>query len=187
MRPSGSGRDNPGLGVPRETIQLVRRGHEIHLITSENQRDLTRSMRAWARRKVKEVSKERLSGFDSMYFSPDEKYLYVGNWDPESKVVMRYRVQPDGKVSRGEILFDMKSAPQEEAIDGIKVDQRGNLYISGPGGLWLLSPEGVHLGTIIAPRPIHNFAWGDEDGRTLYLTARNSLYRLPLLVAGARR
>ncbi len=81
----------------------------------------------------------------------------------------------------------MTSAPGEDAIDGIKVDRKGNLYVSGPGGLWVLSPEGKHLGTIPAPRLAHNFAWGDADGKTLYLTARSGLYKTHLLIEGAGR
>jgi gluconolactonase len=67
------------------------------------------------------------------------------------------------------------------------VDLNGNVYISGPGGLWVVSAEGRHLGTIRVPRHIHNMAWGDADGRTLYLCARDRLYRMRLNVAGFRR
>jgi gluconolactonase len=78
----------------------------------------------------------------------------------------------------------MTNAPGEDAIDGIKVDELGNVYVSGPGGLWILSPKGTHLGTIVTPEHPHNFAWGD-DGRSLYLTARSTLYRIRLRVSGA--
>lgn len=126
------------------------------------------------------------TGPNGIAFSPDEKYLYVGNWDEKKKVVMRYEVTPEGTLTNGRLFFDMTSAPGEDALDGIKVDQRGNLYVSGPGGLWLISPEGKHLGTIVAPRHIHNMAWGDEDGKTLYLCARSGLYRMRLNIAGVR-
>jgi len=79
-----------------------------------------------------------LSGPNGLAFSPAERYLYVGNWDPKKKVVMRYEVRPDGSLVNGQVLFDMTTAPDEDAVDGIKVDQRGNLYVSGPGGLWIL-------------------------------------------------
>jgi gluconolactonase len=65
----------------------------------------------------------------------------------------------------------------------MKVDQRGNLYVSGAGGIWILSPEGKHLGTIVTPMHAHNFAWGDDDGRTLYPCARSGLYRIRLNIA----
>ncbi len=127
-----------------------------------------------------------LKGPNGIAFSPDEKYLYVGNWDPQKKVVMRYEVQADGSLANGKVFFDMTPAPGEDALDGIKLDQQGNLYVSGPGGLWVISPNATHLGTIIAPKHIHNMAWGDDDGKTLYLCARSGLYRMRLNVAGIR-
>ncbi len=126
------------------------------------------------------------TGPNGIAFSPDEKYLYVGNWDEKKKIVMRYEVNADGTLKNGKLFFDMTNAPGEDALDGIKVDQKGNLYVSGPGGLWLISPEGKHLGTIVAPKHIHNMAWGDEDGKTLYLCARSGLYRMRLNVPGLR-
>jgi gluconolactonase len=126
------------------------------------------------------------TGPNGIAFSPDEKYLYVGNWDEKKKVVMRYEVNGDGTLRNGKLFFDMTAAPGEDALDGIKVDQKGNLYVSGPGGLWIISPAGAHLGTVIAPKHIHNMAWGDEDGKTLYLCARSGLYRMRLNVAGGR-
>jgi len=126
------------------------------------------------------------TGPNGIAFSPDEKYLYVGDWDDKKKVVMRYEVNADGTLKNGTLFFDMTHAPGEDALDGIKVDQKGNLYVSGPGGLWIISPEGKHLGTIIASKHPHNFAWGDEDGKTLYLCARSGLYRMRLNIAGIR-
>lgn len=126
------------------------------------------------------------AGPNGIALSPDEKYLYVGNWDEKKKVVMRYEITADAKLSNGRLFFDMTNAPGEDAIDGVKVDQRGNVYVSGPGGLWVISAEGKHLGTIIAPKHVHNMAWGDDDGKTLYLCARSGLYRMRLNVAGAQ-
>lgn len=125
-----------------------------------------------------------LKGPNGIAFSPDEKYLYVGDWDEEHKVVMRYEVEKDATLKNGRVFFDMTAAPGEDAIDGVKVDRAGNLYVSGPGGLWVLSPEGKHLGTIIPPRHPHNMAWGGEDGQTLYLCARSGLYRMRLGIPG---
>jgi gluconolactonase len=135
--------------------------------------------------KVKLITKD-LTGPNGIALSPDEKYLYVGNWDDNNKVVMRYRIAEDGTVSESTVFFDMTSAPGEDAIDGIKIDTAGNLYVSGPGGLWILSPEGRHLGTIVPPKHPHNFAWGGDDGRTLYLCARSGLYRMTLNIPGVR-
>jgi gluconolactonase len=126
-----------------------------------------------------------LTGPNGLAFSPDERFLYVGNWDEKRKVVLRYPVGDDGRLGPGTVFYDMTAAPGEDALDGIKVDVRGNLYVSGPGGLWILSPDGKHLGTIVGPEHPHNLAWGD-DGRSLYLTAQTGLYRLRLNVPGIR-
>jgi gluconolactonase len=127
-----------------------------------------------------------LKGPNGIAFSPDERYLYLTNWDEKSKIIMRYEVEPDATLKSGRLFFDMTSAPGEDALDGMKVDLRGNLYVSGPGGLWILSAEGKHLGTIIAPKHPHNLAWGDEDGKTLYLCAQSGLYRMGLNIEGIR-
>ena len=137
-----------------------------------------------------------LSGPNGIAFSPDEKYLYVGNWydanlytsgkaDEKKVVVMRYDVNADATLSNGKVFFDMTGAKGEDAIDGIKVDQQGNLYVSGPGGLWVISAAGKPLGSIYAPKHIHNMAWGDDDNKTLYLCARSGLYRMRLNIPGA--
>ena len=127
-----------------------------------------------------------LSGPNGIALSPDERYLYVGNWDPQRKVVMRYPLDGAGGVTAGELFFDMTGAEGEDAIDGIKVDSVGNLYVCGPGGIWLLSPDGEHLGTLRLPESPHNLAWGDDDGRTLYITALTSVYRIRLAIPGIR-
>jgi sugar lactone lactonase YvrE len=102
------------------------------------------------------------TGPNGIAFSPDEKYLYVGDWDEKKKVVMCYEVQCDGSLKNGKLFFDMTNAPGEDAIDGMKIDRAGNLYVSGPGGLWIISPQGKHLGTVIPPKHPHNFAhWGN--------------------------
>jgi len=135
--------------------------------------------------KLQLVSKD-FTGPNGLAFSPDEKYLYVTDWDEKKKVIMRYEVSPNAKLSNGTVFFDMTSAPGEDALDGMKVDQKGNLYVSGPGGLWIISPAGKHLGTIVAPMHPHNMAWGDVDGKTLYLAARSGLYRIHLNIPGIR-
>ena len=126
-------------------------------------------------------------GPNGIAFSPDEKTLYVGNWDPAAKIVKRYGVRRDGSLDAGAIFVDLtQRIPGDEALDGIKVDELGHVYLSAPGGVWIFDAAGKHLGTIVAPTPVHNFAWGGADGKTLYLCARSNLYRIPLLVAGVR-
>ncbi len=131
-----------------------------------------------------QVVAKNLKGPNGLAFSPDEKYLYVANWDENAKTVTRYEVLPDGTLAPGTLFFDMTGAPGEEALDGLKTDEAGNVYVSGPGGIWVLSSSGAHLGTISGPELPANFAWGDADRRTLYLTARTGLYRIRLKVAG---
>jgi gluconolactonase len=128
-----------------------------------------------------------LAGPNGIAFSPDERFLYVGNWNPAAKTVTRFSVRRDGTLEKGEIFIDLtQRVPGDEALDGIKVDVRGNVYLSAPGGVWIFNAAGKHLGTITAPKPVHNFAWGGADGKTLYLCARSALYRIPLLVEGVR-
>jgi gluconolactonase len=126
-----------------------------------------------------------LTGPNGLAFSPDEKYLYVDNWDPKKKIIMRYDVHPSGTLSNGTVFFDMTNAPGEDALDGLKVDQQGNVYVTGPGGLWIISPAGKHLGTIKGPEDPHNMAWGDEDGKTLYITAQTGIYRIRTNIPGS--
>ena len=116
-------------------------------------------------------------------FSPDEKYLYINNSEPK-KFWMRYTVQPDGTLKDGKLFFDASSDPRVGSPDGMKVDQQGNLYSAGPGGVWIFSPEGKHLGTIDIPERVGNLAWGDADHKTLYVTASSSVYRIPIKVTG---
>jgi sugar lactone lactonase YvrE len=154
--------DDPAKELPFSGIFRAR-GGEVTLVTDE------------------------LAGPNGIAFSPDEKYLYVGNWDPSAKVVMRYEIGADGHpAGAGEVLHDMPAAPGDDAIDGIKVDVEGNLYVCGPGGVWVLSPDGERLGVVQLPEAPHNLAWGDPDGRSLYVTALTSVYRIRLAVTGIR-
>lgn len=137
--------------------------------------------------KVKVVSKD-LGGPNGLAFSPDEKYFYVTNWDirdiHHTKTLWRYEVQPDGTLKNGKIFFDFSFTEDDEALDGLKVDKEGNLYVSAPGGLWILSAEGKLLGKIVTPERPANMAWGDEDGKTLYMTAHSSLYKIKVETGG---
>jgi gluconolactonase len=116
--------------------------------------------------------------------SPDEKSLYIA--DSGKKVWMRYSLHPDGSVGDGALFADASSDNAPGGPDGIRVDKEGNLYGSGPGGVWIFSPEGKHLGTIKISEKVANVAWGDGDGRTLYITASTSLYRIKLNVPGVK-
>lgn len=130
---------------------------------------------------------QEFTGPNGIAFSPDEKTLYIGDWDPRAKLVKQYPVRHDGSIGTGQVFVDLTALiPGDEALDGIKVDKLGHVYLSAPGGVWIFDSAGRHLGTIVAPSPVHNFAWGGADGKTLYLCARSNLYRIPLLVEGVR-
>ncbi len=117
-------------------------------------------------------------------FSPDEKYLYVNNTQPK-KVWMRYRVQADGSLTEGKVFYDATSDKRPGGPDGMKVDRLGNVYSTGPGGIWVFSPEGKALGVILTPETASNVNWGGVDRKTLYITASSSVYRITLKVPGA--
>jgi len=116
-------------------------------------------------------------------FSPDERFLYIA--ESGRKVWLRYRVQSDGSVSDGDVFLDPSSDKAPGGPDGIRVDEKGNVYGSGPGGVWVISPAGKHLGTIKVPEIVSNVAWGDADHKTLYITASTSVYRIRLKIPGA--
>ncbi|MES1165228.1 MAG: SMP-30/gluconolactonase/LRE family protein [Verrucomicrobiota bacterium] len=126
-----------------------------------------------------------LTGPNGLAFSPDEKYLYVDNWDVQRKVILRYAVAADGSLHDPVTFLDLTAVGGEQAFDGLKVDRRGNVYVAGPGGLLILSPDGKQLGTIRFSEQPANLAWGDADRQTLYVTARTGPYRVRLNVAGA--
>ena len=134
---------------------------------------------------VKLVSTD-LDAPNGLAFSPDEKFLFVNNWNAKRKIILRYEVKPDCTLTNGTLFFDMTNAPGNDALDGLKVDQQGNVYSTGPGGLWIISPEGKQLGLIKGPEDPHNMAWGDDDGKTLYLTALTGIYRIRLNIPGIR-
>jgi gluconolactonase len=116
-------------------------------------------------------------------FSPDEKYLYVNNSEPK-KLWMRYTVKPDGTLTDAKLLLDATADKRIGAPDGMKVDQKGNIYSAGPGGVWIISPEGKHLGTLDIPERVGNVAWGGADHKTLYVAASSSIYRVTLKIPG---
>jgi gluconolactonase len=113
-------------------------------------------------------------------FSPDEKVLYV-NGDGG---IRRYEVLPDGTIKSGRTFVDMKIDKAPGGPDGMKVDLKGNVYCTGPGGIWIMAPDGKHIGTILLPAPATNLAFGDPDYKTLYITDRRSLAKIRLNAAG---
>jgi gluconolactonase len=113
---------------------------------------------------------------NGLAFSPDGKHFYVD--DSEQRNIRVYDVAPDGSFSNGRIFGEEPGGPHDGVPDGIKVDRDGNLFITGPKGIWVWDAQGHHLGTIEMPEQPANLTWGDRDYRTLYITATTSVYRL---------
>lgn len=128
-----------------------------------------------------------LSRPNGIGFSPDEKLLYVANSDPKRAIWMVYPVEADGTLGAGRVFADVTAMASRELPglpDGLKVDARGNLWATGPGGVHIYTPEGKRLGRIDTGEATANVAWGD-DGSTLYITADMYLCRVRTKVRGA--
>jgi gluconolactonase len=135
--------------------------------------------------KVQPVIKD-LSRPNGIAISPDQKTLYIGNSDEKNRIWMAYDIAAGGAVGNGRLFADVTAEKDAGVPDGMKVDSRGNIWASGPGGIWVFSPAGKHLGTIKMPEIPANCNWGD-DWKSLYITARTSLYRIKLAVAGEKQ
>jgi len=123
---------------------------------------------------------------NGLCFSPDESLLSV-NDTPRAHIRV-FDVRPDGTLANGRLFFENigRGVIEEGVPDGMKCDERGNVYVTGPDGIWVISPEAEYLGVIEAPENVHNLNWGEPVWRTLYLTCITSLYRVQMKVAGAR-
>ena len=120
---------------------------------------------------------------NGLAFSPDGKHFYVD--DSEKKNIRVYDVATDGSLTNGRIFGEEPPSGKHEGVpDGIKVDKMGNLFITGPKGIWVWDASGNHLGTIIMPEQPANLNWGDKDYHTLYITATTSVYRLETKTQG---
>ena len=118
---------------------------------------------------------------NGLAFSPDERTLYVD--DTWRRQIRAFDVTTEGRLERGRVFADLKH-PDEGGPDGMKVDVEGNIYCTGPGATWVFNAAGALLGRIITPERPANCAWGEADWRTLFITARPSVYRLRVAVPG---
>ncbi|MDO9333829.1 MAG: SMP-30/gluconolactonase/LRE family protein [Dehalococcoidales bacterium] len=118
---------------------------------------------------------------NGLAFSPDEKILYVN--DTTRRHIRAFDVNTDGSIKNNRILIDM-AFPEPGAPDGMKIDRDGHIYCTGPGGFWIIAPDGKCLAVVKPPELPANMAWGDSDWRSLYLTARTSIYRIRMNVPG---
>ena len=118
-------------------------------------------------------------------FSPDEKTLYVANSDPKKAIWMAFPVKDDGTLGEGRVFADVTSSvgAKKGLPDGMKVDQAGNLFATGPGGVLIFAPDGTHLGTFATGEATANCGWG-EDGTVLYITADMYIGRIKLTTKG---
>lgn len=123
-----------------------------------------------------------LSQPNGLAFSPDGKRFYVD--DSEKRNIHVFDVAADGKIANGRIFGEEPGGKGEGVPDGMKVDKQGNLFVTGPKGIWVWDANGRHLGTIVMPEQPANLAWGDKDYRTLYITATTSVYRLRMKTEG---
>ncbi len=131
--------------------------------------------------KVTLLTKE-MSQPNGLAFSPDGKKFYVD--DSKQRNIRVYDFERGGTLANGRILGEEPGEKGEGVPDGIKVDRKGNLYVTGPGGIWIWDAQGQHLGTILTPEQPANLAWGGPDLSTLYITATTSVYLLDTLTTG---
>lgn len=113
---------------------------------------------------------------NGLAFSPDGKRLYVD--DSRTRAIRVYDVAANGEMGNGRLFGQEDGPPRSGGPDGIKVDVKGNVFVTGPFGIWVWDPQGRHIGTIVLPEGAANLAWGDGDYRTLYITATTSVYRV---------
>ena len=118
---------------------------------------------------------------NGLAFSPDEEVLYVN--DTARRHIRAFDVSTGGDIDNSRVLIEMR-LPEPGAPDGMKVDETGNIYCTGPGGIWVIAPTGKGLGRIMMPESPANLAWGESDWRTLFIAASTSVYRLRLPVPG---
>jgi len=122
---------------------------------------------------------------NGLCFSPGESLLYVN--DTDHSHIRVFDVADDGTISNGRLFAEgIGDAAKAEYVDGMKCDERGNVYVTGPGGVWVISPEAEHLGVIEVPENVGNLNWGGDDWDWLYLPSSTSLYRIQMKVAGNR-
>ena len=118
---------------------------------------------------------------NGLCFAPDESILYI-NDSSERSHIRAFDVRSDGAIANGQVFAEIVG--EGGGPDGMKTDQEGNVYVTGPGGVWIYTASGKHLGVITTPEGATNIAWGESDWRTLYIVAKTSLYRITCKVAG---
>lgn len=136
----------------------------------------------WKDGKVSLLLHGDMPNLNGLAFSPDEKYLYLNG--SADNYVNRYEVMPDDTIANGKLFFDMRQDKRAGVADGMRVDSAGNVYETGPGGVWIVSPAGKHIGTISAPQRPINIGFGDADMRTLFMASHTAVYKIQVKTPG---
>jgi len=145
-------------------------------MTHDQQQELPQSVyRLGTDNKLTLLTKEQTAP-NGLAFSPNGKYLYID--DDDTKNVRRYKFHKDGTISHGIDFADMKDPNNRGVPDGIKIDNKGRLFVSGPNGIWVWNSKGVHIGTVQMPHGMANLTWGGINYSKLYITAGNTVYIL---------
>ena len=204
--------DPDGTGSGREVVASHYEGKELNSpndVIVANDGSIYFSDPWYGRMPVFGVERERDLGFQGVYriapgggdpqllvddfeqpnglcFSPDESLLYI-NDTPRAHIRV-FDTQPDGTIANGRMFFENigRGVIEEGIPDGMKCDEHGNIYVTGPGGIWVISPEAEHLGVIEVPENTGNLNWGGDDWSDLYMPSTTSLYRISLKVSGNR-
>jgi gluconolactonase len=124
---------------------------------------------------------------NGLCFSTDESLLYIN--DTDRAHIRVFDVGADHQLSNGRVFAEnigTANLAKGDLVDGMKLDERGNVYVTGPEGVLVFSPDSEHLGTIKIPEPVGNLNWGDDDWKSLYIPASTSVYRVRMNVAGNR-
>ena len=125
---------------------------------------------------------KELSQPNGLAFSPDGKRFYVD--DSEQRNIRVYDVATNGTIANGRIFAEEPGGKADGVPDGMRLDRQGNIYVTGPKGIWVWDANGHHLGTIVLPEQPANLTWGDPDYRTLYFTATKSVYKIQTKARG---
>src|SRR5215470_5577905 len=161
---------SPTLTVPCACATRIQKRNSISMRCSGGR---TASSRSW----------RRTCPIPMASPSHPTRNIFMSNGSRDN-YVNRYEVQPDGTLANGKLFFDMRGQTEPGITDGLRVDTKGNIYETGPGGVWVISPEGKHLGTIRAPEMSTNIGFSDADKKTLYIAARSSIYRIRVNTPG---
>ena len=124
---------------------------------------------------------------NGLCFSPDESLLYIN--DTDRAHIRVFDVGPNHTLSNGRVFAEAigdGDLAKGGLVDGMKVDERGNVYVTGPDGVWVFAPDAEQLGLIGVPESVGNINWGDEGWKSLYMPSSTSIYRVRLKVAGNR-